>query len=79
MVRLFLLRVRRRCHIWSAAGDSWVKPIAEQEDDMSEIEHDGKVRAVTSLRVEGGHDTALDGINNPEKLTRLEEEARLAR
>ncbi len=43
------------------------------------IEHDGKVHAVTSLRVEGGHVTALYGTNNPDKLTRLEEEARLAR
>jgi ketosteroid isomerase-like protein len=43
------------------------------------IEHDGKVHAVTSLRFEGGHVTALYGINNPEKLTRLGDEAQLAR
>ncbi len=42
------------------------------------IEHDGKVQAVASLRVEGGRVTALYGVNNPEKLTRLDRETQLA-
>jgi len=42
------------------------------------IEHDGKVHAVTSVRVEGGRVTALYGVNNPEKLTRLDRETQLA-
>ncbi len=42
------------------------------------IEHDGKVHAVASVRVEGGRVTALYGINNPEKLTRLDREIQLA-
>ena len=42
------------------------------------IEHDGKVHAVTSVRVEGGRVTALYGVNNPEKLTRLDREIQLA-
>jgi len=42
------------------------------------IEHDGKVRAVASVRVEGGRVIALYGVNNPEKLTRLDRETQLA-
>ena len=42
------------------------------------IEHDGKLHAVTSVRVEGGRVTALYGVNNPEKLTRLDRETQLA-
>jgi len=42
------------------------------------IEHDGKVHAVTSVRVEGGRVTALYGVSNPEKLTRLDRETQLA-
>ena len=42
------------------------------------IEHDGKRHAVASVRVEGGRITALYGVNNPEKLTRLDREAQLA-
>ena len=43
------------------------------------IERDGQVLAVTSLRVDGGRVTALYGVSNPEKLTRLEKAAQLAR
>lgn len=42
------------------------------------IERDGKVHAVTSVRVEGGRVTALYGVSNPEKLTRLDRETQLA-
>jgi RNA polymerase sigma-70 factor (TIGR02957 family) len=42
------------------------------------IEHDGKRLAVASVRVEGGRITALYGVNNPEKLTRLDRETQLA-
>ena len=42
------------------------------------IEHDGKIHAVTSVRVEGALVTALYGVNNPEKLTRLDRETPLA-
>ena len=42
------------------------------------IVHDGKLHAVTSVRVEGGRVTALYGVNNPEKLTRLDRETQLA-
>jgi RNA polymerase sigma-70 factor (TIGR02957 family) len=41
------------------------------------IERDGKVHAVTSVRVEGGRVTALYGVSNPEKLTRLDRETQL--
>jgi RNA polymerase sigma-70 factor (TIGR02957 family) len=42
------------------------------------IEREGKVHAVTSVRVEGGRVTALYGVSNPEKLTRLDRETQLA-
>jgi RNA polymerase sigma-70 factor (TIGR02957 family) len=42
------------------------------------IEYDGKVQAVASLRLDGGRVTALYGVNNPEKLTRLDRETQLA-
>ncbi len=42
------------------------------------IEQDGKVLAVASVRVEGGRVTALYGVSNPEKLTRLDRETELA-
>jgi RNA polymerase sigma-70 factor (ECF subfamily) len=42
------------------------------------IERDGKIHAVTSVRIEGGRVTALYGVNNPEKLTRLDRETPLA-
>ena len=42
------------------------------------IEHDGKVLAVASMRVEGRRVSAVYGISNPEKLTRLDRETLLA-
>jgi RNA polymerase sigma-70 factor (ECF subfamily) len=42
------------------------------------IEHEGKLHAVTSVRVDGGRVTALYGVNNPEKLTRVDRETQLA-
>ena len=41
------------------------------------IEHDGKRLAVASVRVEGGRITALYGVTNPEKPTRLDRETQL--
>ena len=42
------------------------------------IEHDGKRLAVATVRVEGGRIIALYGVNNPDKLTRLDRETQLA-